>query len=105
VRPLPLLVLIAVTSVIAWAIGVFVLRLPRPGLRRALGLTLEIVGFGVVFVAVNVVITMTTALVLRRVSGFVSLYASNDIVLLLFSLMQGAVFATWRHLAGRDRDR
>lgn len=102
-RPIPLLVLIAVTSGIAWALGVYLLRLPRPPLRRALGLTLEIVGFGVAFFALNVVIAVATALLLRRLSGFVSLYASNDLVFLLFSLLQGAVFATWRHLATRDR--
>jgi hypothetical protein len=89
----------------AWSIGVYLLRLPRSRLRRALALTLEIVGFGVAFFVLNVAITMATALVLRRVSGFVSLYASNDIVFLLFSLLQGAVFATWRHLAVREPDR
>ena len=89
----------------ACVIGVYLLRLPGRGLRRALGLTLEIVGFGVAFFTLNVVITTATALMLRRVAGFVSLYASNDIVVLLFSLLQGAVFATWRHMAGRERDR
>jgi hypothetical protein len=103
VRPIPLLVLIAVTSGIAWVLGVYFLKLPRPPLRRALALTLEIVGFGVAFFALNVVITVATALLLRRLSGFVSLYASNDLVFLLFSLLQGAVFATWRHLARRER--
>ena len=102
-RPVQLLVLIGFTSVAACLIGRFVLRLRRAALARAGALTLEIIGFGVAFFAVNVAISMGTAIVMRRFVGFVSLYASNDVVFLLFSLLQGAVFATWRHIAAQDR--
>ena len=103
--PLQLLVLIALTSAVALAFGLFVLRLSRPALARAVTLTLEIVGFGVAFFVVNVSIAVGAAIAIRSFVGFVSLYASNDLVFLLFSLLQGAVFATWRHMAPGDRAR
>jgi hypothetical protein len=103
-RPLPFLLLVAVTSAVALGLGVWLLRLPATALRRAVGMTLEILGFGVAFFVLNVAVAVLAAVVLRRVSGFVSLYASNDMVLLLCSLLQGTIFATWRQLAGRRGD-
>ena len=103
-RPLPFLLLLAASSAVAVALGLWLLRLPATALRRAVALTLEILGFGVAFFVLNVVVAVLAAVVLRRVSGFVSLYASNDMVLLLCSLLQGMIFATWRQFAGRSGD-
>lgn len=103
-RPLPFLLLLAVTSAIALALGLLLFRLPAPSLRRAGGLTLEILGCGVAFFVLNVALAVCATALLRRVSGFVSFYASNDLVLLLCSLLQGTIFATWRHVAGRTGD-
>jgi hypothetical protein len=101
VRPLQLLLLLAITSGLAVVVGLAVLKLPRPALRRGAFVALETFGFGVAFFLLNVSVTVGAAIVLRRISGFVSLYSSNDLVLLLCSLLQGLVFASWRRAAGR----
>lgn len=104
-QALPLLVIVALTSALAYGLGVTVFGLSRTGVRRAATIAVEIVGFGAAFFALNVVISMTAALALRRAGGFFSLYASSDVVLLLFSMLQGLVFATWRQTGRRGDGR
>jgi hypothetical protein len=88
-------VLVAVTSALAVALGLAVLRLSLRDLGRAAGLALEIAGFAAAFVLANMAAGMAFALVMRGSGTFVSLYATADFVLLLFSALQGVVFSLW----------
>jgi hypothetical protein len=90
------LALVAFTSLSALGLGALVLRWPAARLAAAGREALEIVGFGLAFFAVNVAIAVAATLVGRRLGVFTSLYLSNDIVLFLFSLLQGLVFFGWR---------
>lgn len=94
-------VLVAVTSLLAFAVGVRVFGLPAAGVRAAAACAIETVGFGFAFFAANVTIGLTAALLARAFVGFASLYPSNDLVLLLLSLFQGLVFSLWRRGGAR----
>jgi|RhiMetdeSRZDD1v2_1073273.scaffolds.fasta_scaffold229656_3 hypothetical protein len=89
--------LTALTSLAAYAVGRHRLRLPARALRPAVDRMLEGLGLAVVFFAANLAIGGAGILLGRAVSGqFVSLYVLDDSVLLVFSVLQGMVFAGWR---------
>ncbi|MFQ5847106.1 MAG: hypothetical protein ACE5IQ_05450 [Candidatus Methylomirabilales bacterium] len=90
------LVLVGVTSVGAYVIGVRGLRLSGGEIRRAVGKVLEGLGMALAFFGVNLaagVFVILTARVLTR--GFVSLYLASDETLLVLSLIQGLTFQWW----------
>ena len=93
------LALAVTSSLLGLGFGIRVLGLSPARVPAAAKHAVEILGFGLGFFVLNVVIGFTTALVARSFVGFVSLYLSNDIVLLLLSLFQGLVFAGWRRSA------
>jgi len=94
---LPLLV--ALTSVAAYLIGVHLLGLSRRGLARAVGRTLELAGLTVVFLVANLAIGLAVVLATRALSmRFVSVYILNDVSLVVLSALQGIIFGWWRRL-------
>jgi len=94
---LPLLV--ALTSVTAYVIGVHALGLSRRGLARAVGWTLEVAGLTVVFLVANLAIGVAVVLATRALSTrFISVYILNDLSLVALSALQGVVFGWWRRL-------
>lgn len=94
---LPLLV--ALTSVTAYGIGVRVLGLSRRGLARAVGRTLELAGLTMMFLVANLALGLAIVLATRALSTrFVSVYILNDMTLVALSALQGVVFGWWRRL-------
>jgi len=94
---LPLLV--AVTTVTAYVIGVHVLGLSRRRLAHAVGRTLELAGLTVVFLVANLAIGLAVVLATRALSTrFISVYILNDLSLVALSALQGVVFGWWRRL-------
>ena len=98
---LGLLAVLGLTSAVAYLVGTRALGLPRAGLRVATGRTLESIGTALIFVAVNLGVGLGATLTVRAVTGrFVSVYALDDEVWLLLSLLQGLAFHWWRVSAG-----
>jgi hypothetical protein len=92
-----ILVLVGLTSVGAYLVGVKRLGLSRTGLRTAVGRTLECMGLALGFFVVNLAVGMTIVLVGRLLTReFVSLYYANDVSLLVLSVLQGLTFLWWR---------
>lgn len=92
-----ILLLVGLTSVGAYWVGVKGLGLSGRGLRRAVGKVLECVGMMLVFLVGNLAAGMITILAARVVTReFVSLYLINDEVLVILSLLQGLAFQCWR---------
>jgi hypothetical protein len=88
--------LVVATSLGAYLIGVRRLRLPRAGLRSAVGRALETLGLLMLFGAVNVGLGITFVLAWRGITGeFLSFYLLNDAVLGLLSLLQALIFQWW----------
>lgn len=95
-----LLVLVALTSIGAYVIGVAGLGLSSRGLRTALGKLLECVGTALCFFLVNIGFAVAVIFLVRSVSGrFVSLYLVDDVMWLALSLLQGLAFLWWRELS------
>ena len=96
------LILIAVTSILAVLVGVWVFRLSLVRLNRATGRALECLGLMLGFFVLNVTIGMAGILAWRRLAhSFLSLYTLSDVTLLGISLCQGLVFQWWRN-EGRE---
>jgi hypothetical protein len=93
VDPGLLLVVVALTSVVAWTL--FRGRLLPRRLGHALATALECIGLTVVFFGVNLLISFVAVLGLRMAHVFVPLYVADDVVLPLLSLAQGLVFRWW----------
>ena len=98
------LALVALTS----AGAVWIARLRRAvsaaGLRAALSAAMRLVGWIVVFLAVNVSLGVATVLVARAVGrGFVSAYLLDDVSLVALSALQGLVVGSYG-LAGTSGD-
>jgi hypothetical protein len=91
------LILVALTSLVAYLVGAAALGLSRGGLRTAIGSMLGGVGMTVVFflanLAAGMAIILASRLLLRE---FVSLYLAGDVTLLVLSLLQGLTFQWWR---------
>jgi hypothetical protein len=97
-------ILVGLTSVGGYVIGVKGLGLSKHGLRAALHKTLECVGAMLVFFLVNLVVAMISILTARSLTGgFVSLYRASDIALLVLSFLQALTFQGWLE-ASRQRD-
>ena len=95
-----MLVLVGLTSIGAYLVGVTWLRFPGRTLRPALDKMLECVGTTLIFVVLNLVLATTIILTMRKLTGrFVSVYVVNDITWLGLSLLQGVTFQWWREMA------
>jgi hypothetical protein len=100
--PALLVLLVALTSAIAYVIGARVLGLAPGRLRWAGRQTLELAGLTVVFLVTNLTIGLAVILVGRALSGrFVSVYILSDVSLVGLSALQAVMFGCWR--ARRDR--
>lgn len=88
--------LVAVTSLGAFFVGAWVLRLRAAGLRRAAARTLEALGLLMLFGALNLGVGAVVVLAWRGITGeFLSFYLLNDAVLGIFSLLQALTFQWW----------
>jgi hypothetical protein len=73
------------------------LRLAPSALSPALRATVETVGATALFWALNGALCAAAALAARRLGiGFVSLYLSGDLTLLVVALLQALLFEAWR---------
>jgi hypothetical protein len=68
------------------------LRLERRHLRQALALALEAVGLAVLFLALDLAVSVGLALLARAAGRFVSLYLAVDGTLVFLALLQALVF-------------
>jgi hypothetical protein len=100
------LVLVGVTSVAAYLAGTAVLGCSPARVRHAFGKMLECIGIAIVFFAVNVAVGVAITLASRTIfHRFMSMYLSNDISLLVLSLLQGLLFLFWHDSAGEGQMR
>ncbi|MFQ5990712.1 MAG: hypothetical protein ACE5K9_12435 [Candidatus Methylomirabilales bacterium] len=91
-----IVIVVAVTSLGAFVVGVKGLSLPGGSIRYALGKMLECVGLTFVFLVVNVGLGVVSIFAARVITqGFVSLYLFTDETLLGFSLFQALTFRWW----------
>jgi hypothetical protein len=96
VSTLSALVLVALTSLAAYLVGTRRLGLPRPGLGIAVQATLEAIGMGVIFLALNLGLGILAIALVRAGRGhFVSAYTIDDLALAMISLFQGIIFRWW----------
>jgi hypothetical protein len=86
--------LVATTGA-ALLVGALVLGLRWKGLARATGLVLEAVGVAMVFFVANIVAGALFVAGLRAAGVFVSVYAMDDLVLVVLSAGQAFVFHAW----------
>jgi hypothetical protein len=87
--------LVATTAATLLA-GAQLVGLRLKDIGRAGGLVLEAVGLGVMFFIANIVAGIGFVALLRLAGVFVSVYAMDDVVLVLLSAGQGFVFHAWR---------
>jgi hypothetical protein len=91
------LVLAGLTSLAAGALEWRRHRHPAPALRAAAGRALEAVGLAVLFFLANVGTGALLTVAARALDvGFISIYLSTDVTLLVLSLLQALVFQGWR---------
>lgn len=95
-RTVSVFVLVGLTSLAAYLVGTRRLGLSRPGLRHAVQATLETVGLAAVFLVANLALAALALAVARGAAGrFVSVYALDDLTLVVTSLFQGFLFRWW----------
>jgi len=88
--------LVVATSLGAYLVGAWLLRLPRAGLRRAVARALEALGLLMLFGALNLGLGIAFVLAYRGITGdFLSFYLLNDAVLGILSLVQALIFQWW----------
>lgn len=99
-----LLVLTAVTSVAAYALGVGRLGLEPGRLAAAVLFVFQLVGMSTLFFVANLGLGLVCVLAVRGATGtFVSAYLLNDVTLCLLSAAQGVCFECWRTGTGTAR--
>lgn len=95
-----LLVVVGMTSVGGYLVGVGGLGLRGRQLRAALRMMVGCLGMAVCFSVINFVITVVGILLLRSVTGkFVSLYIAENVAWPMLSLLQALTFTWWRELS------
>ena len=90
----PLLVVI-LASVLLYLVGGRRLGLQPRHLRPAAARTLEVIGLTVVFLVLDLAVSVILALVVRAAGGFVSLYLATDSTLVFLAFLQALVFQRW----------
>jgi hypothetical protein len=98
------LVLVAVTSLGAYRVGIRRLRLRTSALTLAMSRTLACLGLVLIFLGANMVLGVTMILAIRATGRFVPLYIVDDITLVILSLLQGLVFARGLESSWDPRD-
>jgi len=95
-KPLFLVALVGVTSLLAYLAGTRQLGLSRHSLWAAIARTLECIGMAIVFLVANLGFGMLLILAFRTLTPrFAPLYLANDVSLLVFSLLQGLTCCWW----------
>ena len=97
-----LLILVALTSLGAYRLGVRALRLSPGTMPCAIRRLLLGVGLALMFLAANAVLGVTAILAARATGRSVTPYLISDVTLVILSLLQGLVFAHWLE-ASRER--
>jgi hypothetical protein len=88
---------LGLTCLGSYLLGTRRLGLSRAGLRAAVAATLEAIGLGVLFFAVNLALVVLPILAARAWTGrFVSLYGLDHVTIATVSLLQALVFRWWR---------
>jgi len=101
VREAFVLLLVALTSTGAWAVGARGLGLESRALGGAVGRMLESVGLIVVFFVANLLVGGLLIVTARALGPrFISLYYLDDVTVLVLSVVQGLALQAWRE-AGR----
>jgi hypothetical protein len=91
------LVLAGLTSLAAGALEWRRQSRPAPALRAAAGRALETLGLAVLFFLANVVTGALVTVAARTLGlGFISIYLSTDVTLVVLSLLQALVYQRWR---------
>jgi hypothetical protein len=93
--PLFPVLVVALASALLYATGRRRLGLDRRHLRGALAHALEAVGLAVIFLIVDLAVSVALALLVRAAGGFVSLYLAVDGTLVVLALLQALVFQRW----------
>jgi hypothetical protein len=97
VRGLSLVAVLGLTSVAGYLVGTRRLGLARAGLQGAAAAALETIGLAVVFFVANLALAVVPLLAARAWGGwFVSVYAVDDVIIAVVSLLQSLVFRWWR---------
>jgi hypothetical protein len=100
-----IVVLLGLTSVGGYVVGVQGLALSSPGLRVAVNRALECGGAMFVFFVANLSVGMLAILAVRFLTGrFMSLYLASDTTLLILSFLQALIFQSWLQVC-RQRGR
>ncbi len=100
-NPLFLVVLVGVTSLLAYLTGTRRLGLSGRSLWAALARMLECVGMAFVFFVANLGLGIVLILAFRTLTHrFAPVYLANDVSLLVFSLVQGLTFCWWWRIQG-----
>jgi hypothetical protein len=96
------LVLVGVTSVAMYLVGVKAWGWRDGELRAAVRRTLVCLGMTLVFFLANLALGVLVVLVGRWIlAGFVSLYPASDVTLVVLSWLQAMTFQSWREFARR----
>jgi len=96
VSQMSVVVLVALTSLVACLVGTRRCGPARRALGGAVFATLEAVGLGTLFLAANLGLTVLALALVRGGAGhFVSAYAVDDLAIMSASLLQGVVFRWW----------
>jgi hypothetical protein len=90
----PLLVVV-LASALLYLLGKRRASLDRRHLRAAIANALEAVGLTVIFLIVDLVLSLALAFLVRAGGGFVSLYLATDSTLIFLALFQALVFQRW----------
>jgi hypothetical protein len=94
-----IVLMVAVTSLGAVAVGVHLLCLPARALPRAGAAVLDVLGLAVVFFVANAALAILVLLAERHLGGrlvSVSLHTTDDLALYVTSLLQAIAFQAWR---------
>ncbi len=96
-----ILALVGVTSLGGYLVARRWLRLRPSALCGAWARALECVGLTLVFLAANLAVGMLLILGYRGLTGrFVTVYAINDVTLVLLSILQAILLRWWWESAG-----
>jgi hypothetical protein len=91
------IILVGVTSLAAYLLGIRTLRLSPARLPRAAARAMECLGLTVLFAVANLVLGAGLLLGLRAATGrFVSVYVLNDVALTVLSFVQALLLQWWR---------
>ena len=102
-RGASLLIVAVVTSAAGAALGVRTGLLEPGRWWLATRQALEVLGFGFVFLALNVGLLVVGTITVRSLSdSFVSVYIANDLSLVGLAVLQGVLFSQWRRSSLHD---